>query len=39
VAKHGKKYQEAAKLIDAEALYEPQEALELVKKSGDRQVR
>jgi large subunit ribosomal protein L1 len=33
VAKHGKKYQEAAKLIDAEALYEPQEALELVKKA------
>jgi len=33
VAKHGKKYQEAAKLINAEALYEPQEALELVKKA------
>lgn len=33
MAKHGKKYQEAAKLIDAEALYEPQEALELVKKA------
>jgi large subunit ribosomal protein L1 len=33
VAKHGKKYLEAAKLVDAEALYEPAEAIELVKKA------
>ncbi len=31
--KHGKKYQEAAKQIDNEKLYESQEAVELVKKS------
>jgi large subunit ribosomal protein L1 len=31
--KHGKKYQEAAKLIDAEAFYEANEAIELVKKA------
>ncbi|GIQ70330.1 50S ribosomal protein L1 [Xylanibacillus composti] len=31
--KHGKKYQEAAKLIDSEKLYESQEAVELVKKA------
>ncbi|MFZ5826148.1 MAG: 50S ribosomal protein L1 [Bacillota bacterium] len=31
--KHGKKYQEAAKLIDRAKLYDPTEALELVKKS------
>ncbi|MCR8636318.1 50S ribosomal protein L1 [Paenibacillus radicis (ex Xue et al. 2023)] len=31
--KHGKKYLEASKLIDAEASYEPAEAIELVKKS------
>ncbi|NOU92867.1 50S ribosomal protein L1 [Paenibacillus sp. LMG 31456] len=31
--KHGKKYLEASKLIDAEAVYEPAEAIELVKKS------
>lgn len=31
--KHGKKYQEAAKLIDAEAFYEANEAIDLVKKS------
>ncbi len=31
--KHGKKYQEVAKLVNAEALYEPQEAVELVKKT------
>lgn len=30
--KHGKKYQEAAKLIDRTKLYDPVEALELVKK-------
>jgi len=30
--KHGKKYQEAAKLIDETKLYEPDEAIELVKK-------
>lgn len=33
MAKRGKKYQEAAKLIDREASYEPIEALELVKKT------
>ncbi|GAB2695711.1 50S ribosomal protein L1 [Paenibacillus thermoaerophilus] len=31
--KRGKKYQEAAKLIDADALYEASEAIELVKKA------
>jgi len=31
--KQGKKYQEAMKLLDAEALYEPLEAVELVKKT------
>ncbi|MVP02269.1 MULTISPECIES: 50S ribosomal protein L1 [Paenibacillus] len=33
MAKHGKKYNEVAKQITAEALYEPAEAIELVKKS------
>lgn len=33
MAKNGKKYQEAAKLVDREALLEPQEALDLVKKT------
>lgn len=33
MAKHGKKYLEAAKLIDAEAQYEPTEAVTLVKKA------
>lgn len=33
MAKHGKKYLEAAKLIDSEATYEPAEAVELVKKA------
>jgi len=33
VPKHGKKYLEAAKLVDAEAFYEPLEAIELVKKA------
>lgn len=33
MAKVGKKYQEALKLIDREATYEPQEAMELVKKA------
>lgn len=33
MAKHGKKYIEAAKLIDREASYEPLEAIELVKKA------
>lgn len=32
MAKKGKKYQEAAKLVDRETLYEPAEAIELVKK-------
>lgn len=31
--KRGKKYQEAAKLIDRTAVYEPKEAMELVKKA------
>ncbi|GAA4873188.1 50S ribosomal protein L1 [Paenibacillus vulneris] len=31
--KHGKKYLEAAKLIDADAVFEPLEAIELVKKA------
>ncbi|MBQ9444220.1 MAG: 50S ribosomal protein L1 [Clostridiales bacterium] len=31
--KHGKKYNEAAKLIDRTKLYEPDEAIELVKKA------
>lgn len=31
--KHGKKYVEAAKLVDSEATYEPLEAIELVKKA------
>ncbi|MFC4811523.1 50S ribosomal protein L1 [Paenibacillus sp. GCM10023250] len=33
MAKHGKKYQEALKVIDAEATYESLEAIELVKKA------
>jgi large subunit ribosomal protein L1 len=33
MAKHGKKYQESAKLINSEATYEPSEAVELVKKA------
>ena len=33
MAKTGKKYQEAAKLIDAAKLYSPKEAVELVKKT------
>jgi large subunit ribosomal protein L1 len=33
VPKHGKKYLEASKLINAETLYEPAEAIELVKKA------
>jgi len=33
VPKHGKKYLEAAKLIDADAVFEPLEAIELVKKA------
>lgn len=33
MAKHGKKYTEAAKLVDTEALYEPAEAVALVKKA------
>lgn len=32
MAKHGKKYQEAAKQVDSEKLYTPQEAVELAKK-------
>jgi large subunit ribosomal protein L1 len=31
--KHGKKFQEASKQVDAEALYDPSEAIELVKKT------
>ena len=33
MAKHGKKYQEAAKLIETDKLYDPEEAIELVKKT------
>lgn len=33
MAKHGKKYAEAAKLIDREKAYEPLEAIQLVKKA------
>lgn len=32
MAKHGKRYQEAAKLVDREATYEPLQAIELVKQ-------
>ncbi|MNI04380.1 50S ribosomal protein L1 [compost metagenome] len=31
--KHGKKYQELSKLVEAETLYEPADAIELVKKT------
>ena len=31
--KHGKKYQEAAKLVDRKIQYEPAEAVALVKKT------
>lgn len=33
MTKHGKKYEEAATLIDRDRAYQPQEAIELVKKS------
>ncbi|WP_281883998.1 50S ribosomal protein L1 [Paenibacillus sp. YYML68] len=33
MAKHGKKYLEVAKLVEAESFYEPLEAIELVKKT------
>jgi len=33
MAKHGKKYQEAAKLVDRDRLYDPKEAIELAKKA------
>lgn len=33
MAAHGKKYQEAVKLIDSDATYEPQQAIELVKQT------
>lgn len=33
MAKKGKKYQEVAKLVDANAFYEPEQAVELVKKT------
>src|SRR5258706_14263473 len=32
MAKHGKKYLEAEKLVDKEKLYQPQEAVSLLKK-------
>jgi large subunit ribosomal protein L1 len=32
VAKHGKKYQEASKLVDRSKAYSPEEAIELIKK-------
>ena len=34
MVKHGKKYQEAIKLLDKTKLYSPQEAVELAKKFG-----
>ena len=33
MVKHGKKYQEAAKLVERTKTYEPKEAIELVRKS------
>jgi large subunit ribosomal protein L1 len=33
MARHGKKYQDAYKLVDRETLYEPKEAIELVEKT------
>jgi large subunit ribosomal protein L1 len=33
MANHGKKYQEAVKLVDRDKLYEPEEAIELAKKA------
>jgi len=33
MAKHGKKYQEAAKLVDGNRLYDPKEAIELSRKA------
>ena len=33
MAKHGKKYQDAVKLIEPDKLYSAQEAMELVKKT------
>jgi hypothetical protein len=33
MARHGKKYQEAAKLVDRDKLYEPEEAIALAKKT------
>ena len=33
MAKQGKKYQEALKLIEADRFYSPKEAMELVKKN------
>src|SRR5260370_36287139 len=32
MAKHGKKYQEAVKLVESDKLYQPQEAVSLLKK-------
>jgi len=32
MAKHGKKYEEALKLIESNKLYQPQEAISLLKK-------
>ena len=34
MAKHGKRYEEARKLVDSEALYDPTDALDLAKKTG-----
>ena len=33
MGKHGKRYQEAAKLVDPERVYEPEEAMELLKQT------
>ena len=34
MAKHGKKYLEVSKLIEIDKSYDPEEALELLKKTG-----
>ncbi|MES4785813.1 MAG: hypothetical protein C4294_08330 [Nitrospiraceae bacterium] len=37
--KHGKKYLEAAKLVDPTRLYEPREAIELAKQFADEEAK
>ena len=36
--KHGKKYTEAAKAVNRANLYDPEEAISLVKKPGEREI-